>query len=32
MNFQRNGGFAGLICRATYMFGFAFLVTLRAPF
>ncbi len=31
MIFQRLGGFAGLTCAATYLFGFAFLVTLLAP-
>ncbi len=31
MKLQTIGGFAGLICAATYVFGFAFLVTLLAP-
>lgn len=32
MTLQRIGGVAGLICAATYLFGFAFLVTVLAPF
>lgn len=31
MKLQIVGGLAGLICAATYVFGFAFLVTLLAP-
>ena len=31
MTLQKIGGFAGLACAATYMFGFALLVTLLAP-
>ncbi len=31
MKFQTIGGLAGLTCAATYMFGFALLVTLLAP-
>ena len=31
MTLQRIGGIAALICAATYLFGFAFLVTLLAP-
>lgn len=31
MTFQKLGGFAGLTCAATYLFGFALLVTLLAP-
>ncbi len=32
MTFQKIGGLAALTCAATYLFGFAFLVTLLAPF
>jgi len=31
MTFQRIGGLAALTCAATYLFGFAFLVTVMAP-
>jgi|GEM_PF-5939729 len=31
MIFQRVGGLAALTCAATYLFGFAFLVTVMAP-
>lgn len=31
MTLQKTGGFAALICAATYLFGFAFLVTTLAP-
>jgi len=31
MTLLRTGGLAGLVCAATYLFGFAFLVTLLAP-
>lgn len=31
MTFQKVGGLAGFTCAATYMFGFALLVTLLAP-
>ena len=31
MSLQKLGGFAGLICAGTYMFGFVFLVTLLSP-
>lgn len=31
MTFQRTGGLAALTCAATYLFGFAFLITLLAP-
>ena len=31
MTLQRTGGLAALVCAATYLFGFAFLVTVLAP-
>jgi len=31
MTFQKTGGLAGLACAATYLFGFAFLVTVLTP-
>ncbi len=31
MTLERTGGFAGLLCAATYVFGFVFLITTLAP-
>lgn len=31
MTLERTGGFAGLLCAATYIFGFVFLITTLAP-
>ena len=33
MTLERTGGFAGLLCAATYIFGFVFLISLiKFPF
>ena len=31
MTLERTGGFAGLLCAATYIFGFVFFITTLAP-